>query len=82
MPPNMSVSTSTPSPVSTRFMASPSRARQSSIESGRADAHGLALLEAADDPLRGAEQLLGELTVRGDDESDHRRAFLPGARVP
>src|SRR6266540_5234785 len=43
------------------------------------DAHRLALLELADDGLGGAQQLLRELPVRGDDESDHGS---PGAVPP
>ena len=71
VPPNMSVSSSTPPSPRTRSIACAMSSRASFDVVVPADGDGGELRQIADDHLRGVHQLGGELPVRHDDDADH-----------
>ena len=78
VPPNMSVSTATPSPVSTRLIASMMSLRRCSTSSSGPMVTDFDLLLGADDVFERGTELNGEPTVGNEDETDHEE-LLAGA---
>ena len=78
VPPNMSVSTATPSPVSTRLIASMMSLRRCSTSSSGPMVTDFDLLLRADDMFERGTELNGEPTVGNEDKADHQE-LLAGA---
>ncbi len=90
MPPNMSVTMSTPSGPVTAAIASPISRRASCTSSCQPIDTATHVRQVADDGLGGVHQLGGQLSVRDDDDADHAARPLapdvamadPGASRP